>query len=111
MIDFKCEVCNKWTNLKDIVQLNLSPKDKKRWAEIRACEICLIDYCIDENVIINITYRTTIREIKYYWSLYVEEGKSSIRTERGDVHDFDFIPKDITPENIKEKLTKYLTFL
>lgn len=111
MIDFKCITCNKYVDLHSIQPTHDGSFDINSYWENRICNLCNIDYYIKENVLISYIYIVTIREQMYYWTINIKDNNSSINMVTGTIHNFDFIPNDLTPQNVKEKITKYLKFL
>lgn len=113
MIDFKCTICKDYTEVVEIVRKRKDPNTgKDLYEEIRRCDGCNVGFEINEDIISVMTFVCTIREQKYYWSLVYGRGQSEIWDGNYKIiQKFNFIPTDLTPKNIKEKLTTYLTFL
>ena len=108
MIDFKCKFCNTKIDIDNITRVDYS--NRKSYLECRTCNTCNVYFIHEDNNLIEISFKVSIRYQDYWWSLYLLENKSAILNTNEHVRSFDFIP-ELTPQTVAVKLKKYLNFL
>lgn len=111
MIAFKCNFCDKWTSLFNVVKSEIDQiSGKQLYAEVWNCEVCKVSFYLSDDGCYMTTFSVKIREQDYTLACLPKKNLALLSGGNVIIKSFDAVP-DINPKNAHDKIKTYLTFL